>query len=62
MEKTFIGIVITFVIVMFIGLFAFGIPEYLANKDMEQDSIGRIDTIRIYEGLDTSYIDTIWIE
>ena len=62
MEKTFIGIVIVFVIVMFMGLFVFGIPEYLANKDIEQDSIGRVDTIRIYEGLDTSYVDTIWIE
>lgn len=61
MERFFLIVVFVFIIMMFAGLFVFGIPEYIQNKHMSEDTVeNTIDTIRIYEGLDTTYIDTIW--
>lgn len=42
---------------MFLGFFTLGLPEYIHNtRNPEQF----IDSIIIYKGIDTTYIDTIW--
>ena len=42
---------------MFLGFFTLGLPEYIHNM---RNSEQFIDSIIIYKGIDTTYIDTIW--
>lgn len=42
---------------MFLGFVTLGLPEYIHNM---RNSEQFIDSIIIYKGIDTTYIDTIW--